>query len=100
MTVWRVLKRHQVKAVVKRRKKSDYIRYSKEIPGERVQLDVMKVRNGAYQFTAIDDCTRLRTIRIYPNKKAESTIHFSQLYTLLYQDLCIMTGCSKVYGCV
>ena len=39
MTVWRVLKRHQVKAVVKR-------------------------------------CTRLRTIRVYPNKKAESTIHF------------------------
>lgn len=76
MTVWRVLKRHQVKAVVKRRKKSDYIRYSKEIPGERIQLDVMKVRNGAYQFTAIDDCTRLRTIRVYPNKKAESTIHF------------------------
>ena len=76
MTVWRVLKKHQVKAVVKRRKKSDYIRYSKEIPGERVQLDVMKVRNGAYRFTAIDDCTRLRTIRIYPNKKAENTIHF------------------------
>lgn len=76
MTVWRVLKKHQVKAVVKQRKKSDYIRYSKEIPGERVQLDVMKVRNGAYQFTAIDDCTRLRTIRVYPNKKAESTIHF------------------------
>ena len=70
------VKKHQVKAVVKRRKKSDYIRYSKEIPGERVQLDVMKVRNGAYQFTAIDDCTRLRTIRIYPNKKAENTIHF------------------------
>ena len=52
------------------------VRYSKEIPGERVQLDVMKVRNGAYQFTAIDDCTRLRTIRVYPNKKAENTIHF------------------------
>ena len=70
------VKKHQVKAVVKRRKKSDYIRYSKEIPGERVQLDVMKVRNGAYRFTAIDDCTRLRTIRVYPDKKAESTIHF------------------------
>lgn len=27
MTVWRVLKKHQVRAVVKRRKKSDYIRY-------------------------------------------------------------------------
>lgn len=61
---------------MKRHKKSDYIRYSKEVPGERVQLDVMKIRNGAYQFTAIDDCTRLRTIRVYPNKKTESTIHF------------------------
>ncbi len=37
MTVWRVLKKYQVKAVVKRCKKSDYIRYSKTIPGERVQ---------------------------------------------------------------
>lgn len=26
-------------------------------------------------FTAIDDSTRLKNIRIYPNKKAESTIH-------------------------
>ncbi len=53
MTVWHVLKKHQVKTVVKRRKNSDYIRYSKEIPGERVLLDAMKIRNGAYQFTAI-----------------------------------------------
>src|SRR3712207_8785524 len=78
MTVWRVLKKHQVKAVVKRRKKSDYIRYSKEIPGERVQLDVMKVRNGAYQFTAIDDCTRLRTIRV------RSEAHTSELHSRQY----------------
>ena len=76
MTVWYVLKKHQVKTVVKRRKKSACTRYSKEILGERAQLDVMKVRNGAYQFTAIDGCTPLRTIRVYPNKKAESTIHF------------------------
>ena len=61
---------------MKQRKESDYIRYSKEIPGGMVQLDVMKVRNGAYQFTAIDDCTRLRTIRVCSNKKVESTVHF------------------------
>ncbi|MCD8176559.1 MAG: IS481 family transposase [Tannerellaceae bacterium] len=76
MTVWRVLSRHQVAPVVKRRKKADYIRYNKELPGERVQLDVTKLRNQAYQFTAIDDCTRMKVIRIYPNKKAENTIHF------------------------
>lgn len=76
MTVWRVLSRHNVPPVVKRRKKSDYIIYNKEVPGDRVQMDVTKIRNRAYQFTAIDDCTRLKTIRIYPNKKVESTIDF------------------------
>lgn len=69
MMMWRMLKEHQVKAVVKRRKKPDYIRYSKEISREKVQLDVMKVRDGTYQFTAIDDYTRLRTIRVYPDAK-------------------------------
>lgn len=76
MTVWHVLSKNNVKPIIKRRQKSDYKRYSKEVPGDRVQLDVTKIRNGAYQFTAIDDCTRMKTIRIYPNKKAESTIHF------------------------
>jgi transposase InsO family protein len=76
MTVWRVLSSNNVKPIVKRRKKSDYKRYNKEIPGERVQLDVTKIRTKAYQFTAIDDCTRMKCIRIYPNKKVENTIHF------------------------
>ncbi len=76
MTVWRVLSKYQMKPIVRRRKKADYIRYNKDIPGERVQLDVTKLRDKAYQFTAIDDCTRMKVIRIYPNKKAESTIHF------------------------
>ncbi|MBB4037433.1 hypothetical protein GGR21_003350, partial [Dysgonomonas hofstadii] len=31
-------------------------------PGERVQLDVTKLRDKAYQFTAIDDCTRMKVI--------------------------------------
>jgi hypothetical protein len=76
MTVCRVLSRHGVPPVVKRRRQSDYIIYNKEIPGERVQMDVTKIRNKAYQFTAIDDCTLLKVIRIYPNKKVESTIDF------------------------
>ncbi|WP_409242074.1 DDE-type integrase/transposase/recombinase [Elizabethkingia miricola] len=46
------------------------------MPGDRVQLDVTKIKNKAYQFTAIDDCTRMKVIRVYFNKKAKSTIHF------------------------
>jgi transposase InsO family protein len=76
MTIWRVLSKHNVKPVLKRRKKSDYKRYNKSIPGERVQMDVTKLRPKAYQFTAIDDCTRLKVIRIYPNKRADSAVEF------------------------
>lgn len=76
MTVWRVLSKHNVKPIARRRKKSDYKRYSKAIPGERVQLVVTKLRPGAYQFTPIDDCTRMKAIRIYPNKKSKNSIHF------------------------
>lgn len=76
MTIWRVLDRNKVKPVLRRRKKSEFKRYSKLIPGERIQLDVTKLRNKTYQFTAIDDCTRLKVIRLYENKKCESSIHF------------------------
>jgi len=76
MTVWRVLSRNDVKPVLRRKKKSDFLRYSKDIPGERVQMDVTKLRPKAYQFTAIDDCTRLKVIRVYPNKKADSAVDF------------------------
>ena len=65
-----------MKPVVKRRKKSDYKLYNKETPGDRLQLDTTKLRAGAYQFTAIDDCTRMKVIRVYPNRKTENTIHF------------------------
>ena len=47
--------------------------------GKRIQPDVMKVRNRAYQFTAIDDCIWQRTIRVYPNKRTESTIQILPL---------------------
>lgn len=33
-------------------------RYSKNIPGERVQIDTCKISPGLYQYTAVDDCTR------------------------------------------
>ena len=41
-----------------------------------MQIDVTKVGPKGYQFTAIDDCTRFRALRPYPNKKVESTIDF------------------------
>jgi hypothetical protein len=46
------------------------------IPGERFQVDVTKIGTKCYQFTANADYTRLRALRLYPNKKAESDVDF------------------------
>ncbi|WUH98828.1 hypothetical protein OHR68_35840 [Spirillospora sp. NBC_00431] len=59
-------------------------RYEKQLPGHRVQIDVKFIepiagvttgrrggRNKYYQFTAIDDCTCLRVLRIYPTSQPE-----------------------------
>jgi len=42
--------------------------FEKATPGESVQVDVKVVKvdgRKAYQYTAIDDCTRLRVLRLY-----------------------------------
>lgn len=75
-TVWRVLKDNNIPNIKKYRKHNDIIRYNRPIPGDRVQIDVTKIGPKCYQFTAIDDCTRLRVLRLYSNKKAESTVDF------------------------
>lgn len=75
-TIWRVLKKNEIPNLKKYRKQNEYTRYSRPIPGDRVQMDVTKVGPRCYQFTAIDDCTRMRAMKLYPNKKAESTVDF------------------------
>jgi transposase len=75
--VWRVLKRLELNRLPasQRHQRHDrrWRRYEKPLPGHRVQLDVKFIaplagsRRKHYQFTAIDDCTRLRVLRIYPS---------------------------------
>ena len=55
-----------------------------ELPGHQVQIDVKFIApiGGApkrthYQFTAIDDCTRLRVLRIYPRLNQRTAIQFA-----------------------
>jgi transposase InsO family protein len=92
--VWRVLKRLDLNRLPasQRYKRHDrrWKRYEKPLPGHRVQIDVKFIaplagsRRKHYQFTAIDDCTRLRVLRIYPKlnqKKAkfQSLFHYHLL---------------------
>lgn len=87
--IWRILKRLDLNRLPasQRYKRLDkrWKRYEKQLPGHQVQIDVKFVeplktaarpvvgrRTKYYQFTAIDDCTRLRVLRIYPPLRSEN----------------------------
>jgi transposase InsO family protein len=91
--VWRILKRLDLNRLPasQRYKRLDkrWKRYEKQLPGHQVQIDVKFVeplktatrpavgrRTKYYQFTAIDDCTRLRVLRIYPRCDQKAAIQF------------------------
>jgi transposase InsO family protein len=75
-TVSRVLKAHGVNRLPKTapRRALHTKRYAKTVPGHHVQVDVkflqLKDREGKtlkrYQYTAIDDATRVRALQIFP----------------------------------
>jgi transposase InsO family protein len=91
--VWRILKRLELNRLPasQRYQRLDkrWKRYEKQLPGHHVQIDVKFVeplktstrptvgrRTKYYQFTAIDDCTRLRVLRIYPRCDQKTAIQF------------------------
>jgi transposase InsO family protein len=85
--VWRVLKRLELNRLpVSQRYKRHtqrWKRYEKPLPGHRVQVDVKFIeplpgsRKKHYQYTAIDDCTRIRVLRIYPRNDQKTAIQFA-----------------------
>ncbi len=75
-SIHKVLCRHQVKPLVTFRRKTDFIRYQRPIPGDRIQMDTCKIAPGQYQYTAIDDCTRYRVLRLYSRRTAKNTLNF------------------------
>lgn len=84
--VWRILQRLDLNRLPASQKHKTYQRrwkrYEKPQPGHAVQVDVKFTTpvGGAgkrfYQFTAIDDCTRLRVLRIYPKCNQKTAIQF------------------------
>lgn len=75
-TIHKILCRYQVKPVVKFRRKADFIRYERPVPGDRVQIDTCKIGPGLYQYTSVDDCTRYRVLRLYSRRTAANTLDF------------------------
>lgn len=82
-TVWRLYKEHGLNRLKYKKKWQRYPQaYSKPLPGDRLQVDVKFIDAKAfagkryYQFTAIDDCTRYRVLRIYDHNTVKSASDF------------------------
>lgn len=76
-TIHKVLTKHNVKPIKRpKKKKSDFVRYERPIPGERIQMDTTKIAPGIYQFTAVDDCSRYRVLGVYNRATAANTLDF------------------------
>ena len=85
-TASRILKRHGVNRLPRgtRLRKVHTKRYNKQVPGHHIQMNVkfltFKGKQGEkirrFQFTAIDDATRVRALKIYQKHTQASAIDF------------------------
>ncbi len=76
-TLHRVLVRHGEQHLKRPKlKRKGEKRYSRPVPGDRVQLDVCKIVPAVYQHTAIDDCSRYQVLGVYPRRTAANTLDF------------------------
>jgi len=75
-TIHKVLTVANVKPLIKPKRSHVPQRYSRPIPGDRVQMDTMKIAPGVYQYTAVDDCSRFRVLGVYPRRNARNTLLF------------------------
>jgi transposase InsO family protein len=85
-TVSRVLKAHGLSRLPKTapRRALHSQRYAKTVPGHHIQVDVkflqLKDREGKtvkrYQYTAIDDATRIRALQIFAEHNQDRAIQF------------------------
>jgi transposase InsO family protein len=85
-TVHRVLRRHGMNRLPRNQKYRAHTqrwkRYEKPQPGHRLQLDVKFLERipgtgkRLYQFTAIDDCTRIRVLKVFDACTQRSAIRF------------------------
>ena len=75
--IHKVLVQHELNVLPRRRRaRHQPKRYSRPVPGDRVQMDVCKIRPGLYQFTAVDDCSRYLVAGLAQRASAAATLAF------------------------
>ncbi len=79
-TILRILREHRMPPISQKRYRPDPKRRREfALPGQSVQVDVkhVKLQSGRlYQFTAIDEATRYRVLKIYDHNSVCSAIDF------------------------
>lgn len=85
-TIYKILRRHGVNRLPQNQgylsRRQRWRRYEKPLPGHRLQIDTKFLaaipgkRKSYWQFTAIDDCTRLRILKIYERNNQKNAIDF------------------------
>lgn len=84
--VYRALKRHGYNRLPRnaKRRTVQTVRYEKQVPGHHIQVDVKFLifpqSNGTkikrFQYTAIDDATRIRALKVYERHNQQNAIDF------------------------
>ena len=79
-TIHRILKRHRLPHVSRKRyRPGPRRRRELHVPGQSIQVDVKHLKLGGrrfYQFTAIDEATRYRVLRVYAHNSIRSATDF------------------------
>jgi transposase InsO family protein len=85
--VYGVLKRNGLNRLPQNAKKRTVLtkRYEKQVPGHHIQMDVkfLKFKDSRgkkvkrYQYTAIDDATRIRALKVYKRHTQKNAINFA-----------------------
>ena len=78
-SIHKVLKKRNAPPIRKLKRKKQFKRYEREIPGDRVQVDTCKIGPGIYQYTAVDDCTRWRVLELYTRRNGQNTLDFIEV---------------------
>jgi hypothetical protein len=108
--IWRILNKLGMSRLPTlqrhKRHKDRWKRYEKQLPGRRVHVDMKFIdpisgtRKRHYQFTTIEDCTRIRVLRAYPRCDQKTAIRFLDdlLEKLPFQVQVIQTDGAEFQG--
>jgi hypothetical protein len=106
--VYWVLKRYGLNRLPRNAKRRTITthRYEKQVPGHHIQVDVkflsLKDRKGKkirrFQYTAIDDATRIRAIKIFGKHNQATAIKFIFEPTMAMNFKLASTGMSRTGG--